>query len=266
MPHTVWGIARWTELRRRLDNDPEIWCVVTNFPMSANARRPIPDDVMGLLSGLQSADGIYCVDRSQRIVHWSESAEQILGHAAEEMLGRPCYEVVGGRDSQNYRFCRRNCPIVENARRGRPTSDYDLLTRTKGGAAVWINVSILLLKAKRSPSPLVIHLIRDVSERRRVEGLARRAVETLRDFGAGPTEVIGRPSSPDLRPTPLPSLSRRELQVLQLLASGLDSREIAENLGVSPITARNHITHVVSKLGARNRLEAVIYASRRHLV
>ena len=226
----------------------------------------MPDDVQELLDGLQSADGIFCVDRNQRIIHWSPSAEQILGHPAHEVLGRFCYDVLGSRDSQNYRFCRPNCPVVANARRGRLTSDYDVLTATKGGSEVWINVSILLLKAKRSQSPLIIHLIRDVTERRRVEGLARRAVDTLRELSTGPGQTARLAADPDTRPTPLPALSRRELEVLQLLASGLGTRQIAENLGVSPITARNHITHVVTKLGARNRLEAVLYASRRRLI
>ncbi|OGO48212.1 MAG: hypothetical protein A2W34_04825 [Chloroflexi bacterium RBG_16_64_32] len=55
----------------------------------------MPDDVMELLGGLQSADGIFCVNRNQRIIHWSPSAEQILGHPAHEVLGRFCYDVLG---------------------------------------------------------------------------------------------------------------------------------------------------------------------------
>ena len=234
--------------------------------MSASGNGSIPDDVRDMLGGLQSADGIFCVDHSQRIIHWSPSAEQILGYSAEEVLGQHCYDVLGGRDSQNHRFCRRDCPTVANARRGRPVSDYDVLTRTKDGTDVWINVSILLLKTKRSRSPLVIHLLRDVTERRRVEGLAQRAVETLAELTSERADGEDQPGYPDPRPPPVPALSRRELQVLQLLASGLGTRQIAENLGVSPITARNHITHVVSKLGARNRLQAVLYASRRRLI
>ncbi len=226
----------------------------------------MPDDMQELLGGLQSADGLFCVDRSQRIIHWSPSAERIMGYPAQEVLGRFCYDVLGSRDSQNYRFCRRNCPIIANARRGRLTSDYDVLTKTKAGAEVWINVSILLLKVKRTQTSLIIHLIRDVTERRRVEGLARRAVESLRELSTEQRQTAGQAAGPDTRPTPLPALSRRELQVLQLLASGLGTRQIADDLGVSPITARNHITHVVSKLGARNRLEAVLYASRRRLI
>ena len=53
------------------------------------------------------------------------------------------------------------------------------------------------------------------------------------------------------------------MQVLQLMALGLRTREIAENLGVSPVTARNHSTQVVSIPGAPTRLPAVPDASGR---
>jgi PAS domain S-box-containing protein len=234
--------------------------------VSASIKSLISDDVTELLGGLQSADGVFCIDGSQRIIYWSLSAEQILGHAADDVLGQPCYEVLGGRESQNHRFCRRNCPIVTNARRGRPTGDYDVLTRAKDGSDVWINISILLLKTERRGRPLVLHLFRDVTGRRRVEGLARRALEALRELGAEAPAPEGPEVDAGSRPTPLPALSTRELQVLQLLASGLTTEQIAENLSVSPVTARNHITHLVTKLGARNRLQAVLYASRRRLI
>ncbi len=219
-----------------------------------------------LLADLKTADGMFCVDSNQRIIAWSESAEQVLGHVSSEVLGRPCYEVIGGRDSQSYRFCRRNCPTMINARRGRTTSDYDVVARTKRGSDVWVNVSTLLLKTKRKRSPVVIHTLRDVTERRRVEGMARRAMETLRQLTSESEDQMAEQVIADPRPTPLPALSKRELQVLRLLACGMGTRQIADNLGVSPVTARNHITHVVSKLGAANRLQAVLYASRRQLI
>jgi PAS domain S-box-containing protein len=224
-------------------------------------------DLEGFLNGFKSADGLLCVDGRQRIVHWSASAERLLGYTASEVLGWPCYEVFGGRESQNHRFCRRDCPIIANARRGRPTVDYDVLARTKDGADIWVNVSILLMRPDRRQSPLIMHLMRDVTERRRVEELARRATDTLRELAAAPL-ASGEEGSSYVgpRPTPLPSLSKREMQVLQLMALGLRTREIADNLGVSPVTARNHITHVVSKLGATHRLQAVLYASGRGLI
>jgi DNA-binding NarL/FixJ family response regulator len=130
---------------------------------------------------------------------------------------------------------------------------------------VWVNVSVMVLKGKRMRHPYVMHLLRDVTERRRVERLARRAMDALREISPEPGED-GAEGLAGPRPAPAPALSRREMEVLRLLAVGMSTAHIARHLGISPITARNHVTHVVSKLGAQSRLQAVLYASRRRLV
>jgi PAS domain S-box-containing protein len=217
-----------------------------------------------LLGSIRTSDGMFCVDSDQRIVYWSDNARALLGHDAREVLGRPCHEVLGGRDAENRRFCRRECPVVANARRGRPTPDYDVLARRKDGSDVWVNVSVMVLRGERARRPYVLHLVRDVTERRRVEQLARRAMDALRELSSAGAGGEGGPA--DARPVPAPALPRRETQVLRLLALGLTTEQIAANLGISPITARNHVTHVVSKLGAKTRLQAVLYASSWRLI
>jgi DNA-binding NarL/FixJ family response regulator len=58
------------------------------------------------------------------------------------------------------------------------------------------------------------------------------------------------------------NLTIREVQVLQLIAEGLSNRAIAERLGISLATARNHVHGALHKLWAHNRLEAVAAAIR----
>ena len=62
------------------------------------------------------------------------------------------------------------------------------------------------------------------------------------------------------------ALSRRELEVLQLLSDGLSTVEVADRLALSVNTVRNHITHMLTKLGVRSRLEAVNVGVRRGLI
>ncbi len=62
------------------------------------------------------------------------------------------------------------------------------------------------------------------------------------------------------------SLSTREVEVLELLVQGLTNKEIAKRLFISDITARNHVISLLSKLGAKDRTEAVAIGIRRGLV
>ena len=58
-------------------------------------------------------------------------------------------------------------------------------------------------------------------------------------------------------------LSRRERETLLLLADGLSNSEIAERLGISEKTVRNHLSHLFDKLGVWSRAQAIVFARER---
>jgi len=62
------------------------------------------------------------------------------------------------------------------------------------------------------------------------------------------------------------ALTPREHQVLELLAEGLSNKEIGAQLGVSPHTAKFHVTALLDKFGAETRTEAVVLAARAGLL
>jgi DNA-binding NarL/FixJ family response regulator len=66
--------------------------------------------------------------------------------------------------------------------------------------------------------------------------------------------------------SPLDPLSPRELEILRLIARGLDNPAIATHLGVSEGTVKNHVTHLYDKLSVRSRAEAVVWAWEHRLV
>ena len=60
-------------------------------------------------------------------------------------------------------------------------------------------------------------------------------------------------------------LSARELEVLRLIARGMENADIAQALNISPRTAKNHVSNILAKLGLTSRVQAAIYAMRHDL-
>lgn len=96
-------------------------------------------------------------------------------------------------------------------------------------------------------------------------------VSMLADFfcdGVEPAEEappdMPRAAAGDPAPPPH-GLSRRELEVLRLLAAGESNRQIARRLGLSPHTIERHVANLYRKIGARGRADATAYALRNGL-
>ena len=80
-----------------------------------------------------------------------------------------------------------------------------------------------------------------------LRGLRRAAPEP--DVGLGSVEQV----------------SPRELEVLRLIARGMENAEIGETLSISPRTAKNHVSSILAKLGLPGRVQAATYAVRHGL-
>jgi DNA-binding NarL/FixJ family response regulator len=74
---------------------------------------------------------------------------------------------------------------------------------------------------------------------------------------------VRRPAQAESSELPgLDSLSGRELDVLRLIGQGMENGGIAQALGSSPRTAKNHVSSILTKLGLTSRVQAAIYAVR----
>jgi DNA-binding NarL/FixJ family response regulator len=65
---------------------------------------------------------------------------------------------------------------------------------------------------------------------------------------------------------PAPRLTDREMEVLRLVAKGMNNRDIAKQLFISENTVKNHIRNILEKLQLHSRMEAVVYAVREKLL
>src|SRR3546814_8981601 len=73
-------------------------------------------------------------------------------------------------------------------------------------------------------------------------------------------------SKPEKDQIPGLRLTERELEVLRLVAKGLNNREIARQLFISENTVKNHVRNILEKLQLHSRMEAVMYAVREKLL
>jgi PAS domain S-box-containing protein len=218
-------------------------------------------DVRDLI--LDTADGVLGLDRDQRIVLWNRGAEALLGYTAQEVLGKPCCEVLCGRDDAGLPACSRDCRDLMMTLREEPAHAHDLLVRTKDGREAWVSVSTLLVRSVHRDLCVLIHVFHDVGRRKEREQFFDQLLASVAKL------AVHRGPNPPALPPPLSrpvNLTRRERDVLRLLTMGASTQTIAEQLGISPATARNHIHRILVTLRVHSRLEAVTLALRNGLI
>ena len=143
----------------------------------------------------------------------------------------------------------RNCNVGRSVKTGDPVHSFDMRIRTKTGSEIWVNISALTVSNGLAGRDMTVHLFRDVTG-------AREIIAFIRERLAHPSRSLNGKGA----------LTRRELEILKIIATGLSSKAAAERLRVSPATIRNHVQSILTKLGAHSRLEAVACAIRHHLL
>lgn len=119
--------------------------------------------------------------------------------------------------------------------------------------------------------PMGTLLGRLVAAQRAEQGAARGVplgclARVLRAFGEGHAAPPSVPHAPSAVPGLVEPLTTRELEVLTRLAAGAPNQDIARELVISLDTAKKHVSHVLSKLGAANRTQAVTRARQLGLI
>jgi PAS domain S-box-containing protein len=187
-----------------------------------------------------AADGACIVTGEGRIALWNRSAARITGYESNEVLGRRCCDAFVPHDASEHRACSASCRLLDQASKAEPVETFDLQITAKGGRPIWVSMSTIVLPPAGAKAPHVVRVFRDVTALKELLALIRH-------------RLTGAPVPKD----PVGLLTRREVEILQLMASGATNRALAERLHISPATIRNHTHHIFEKLGVPNRLAAV---------
>jgi PAS domain S-box-containing protein len=176
---------------------------------------------------IRSGTAVFRTDADGRIAEWNPAAERLTGIAAGEAVGRPCWDVIAGRDGEGSLLCHPGCSAARLAREGWPVRSLEANVRTTAGTKR-LRVSTIVLRGEEGPT--ILHTMHEAD-----------ASASAAAAGA-------------------PALTPRQRQVLVLLAQGVRARQIAARLRLSETTVRNHIQAILLAFGVHSQLEAVARA------
>ena len=197
--------------------------------------------------------GAYAVDLTKTIRYWNRSAERITGHKADNVTGRPCFEVVQNCSPEDGGpLCRNGCPALQSIRENRisPVCEVSMVCAT--GQRKLVTLMPMLVYEPLVPEAVLVHLFHELDEGECTEQGTKAIAQTFATSGSFP-ETIDK-------------LTSRELDVLKLAALGMTPMEISETLHISYHTVRKHTSNMRWKIGARNNLGLVRRAQELGLV
>ena len=179
-----------------------------------------------------------------RVLYANERTEQMLDISVPQVIGKFCHEVVAGKASDGRPWCSAHCPVDRTVEAGGEIEPYTMRVEGSDGEH-WVQMLVIPFQSDQVGGTCLAHCAFNVDRQHLIESyldrIAQRTpINTDREF--------------DLEKS---RLSKREREVLELLVEDENLYSIAEKLSVSYYTVRNHVQHILGKLGVHSTLEAV---------
>jgi DNA-binding CsgD family transcriptional regulator len=188
-----------------------------------------------------TGDPAFAVDRRGVVVYWNEAAEQALGYPGSEALGEKCWRLLAGQDSFGNRYCVRHCPLIEMAFLHEPVHNFLTTFETASHQNQQFSISCLTV-FDQPGDEMLLHICHLENE---------------------PLQAANNQIPADVDPS---TLSHREIEVLELLAEKVSTKNIATRLDISIRTVRTHIQHLMYKLRVHKRCEAIEVSKQLELI
>ena len=111
----------------------------------------------------RSGEAVFAIDSSDRIILWNKKCEEMLGRPARAVLGKRCYDVIGGRDENGNVYCYKTCPVAHQARDlpKDPVQRFQLSMETGSGSRKTVEVSLFAIPSYHPALSTVVHVLRD---------------------------------------------------------------------------------------------------------
>lgn len=170
----------------------------------------------------------------------NDRAELLLGLTRDDCAGHLCYLVIAGRTLEGATLCCPRCRVRRLSDERKEIEPIRMNLPSPGGGRQVVTVVVIALDDGR-----LVHCVVDAGRERRLRKFIDRVA--LRTPDLEQHEHHARTDE----------LTSREREILSLLAEDATLHEIAQRLGVSYATVRNHVQHVLAKLGVHSILEAV---------
>jgi DNA-binding CsgD family transcriptional regulator len=218
---------------------------------------PRPVEVLERIAG--SDEAVFAFDGNDLIILWNKACERLLGRPAYQVLGRRCYDVLCGRDVHGNRYCGASCPITTQARTHPEEELHSFLldVPVPGGGTRRIAATPFAISGGHPSLATIVHVLRSPdSQASALERELADAVENGPSSGASPRTSAGN----------VATLTDREQEILRKMAQGLTTGAIAVELFISPVTVRNHVARILSKLDVHTKLAAVAFAYQHGLI
>lgn len=174
------------------------------------------------------------------IAYLNPRAEMRFGLRHADCAGQLCYLVISGRTPEGATLCCPRCRVRRFSDERREIEPMRMSIPAPGGGRQDVTVVVIALDDGG-----LVHCVVDAGRERRLRKFIDRVA--LRTPEGAPHAQHARTEE----------LTSREREILTLLAEDATLHEIAERLGVSYATVRNHVQHILAKLGVHSILEAV---------
>lgn len=203
-----------------------------------------------------TADAAFAVDSAGHITAWNSAAAQLFGISDTEAVGARCHQLLQCGDDNGI-FHPERCVIEQASQANHPQTNFDLRLQTKTGKQ-WCNLSTLIASDPKTGARHAIYIVHPREMGKRLEQALGEFVRMQAGNDSNGGSIVTLAAMPGINVR----LTSREIEVLKSLSKGESTKKIATKLSISSSTVNNHIKHILSKLDAHTRLEAIRYAER----